>query len=65
MGTIMKIKIIAVLIFLLNGYIIYGCPTCVGTVHHDSPLFFTDELYNVSTEQSDMDSLQTGTGLND
>lgn len=56
----MKIKLLLALIVCMNY--LYGCPTCVGNVHHNSPLFFSDELYDIDDEPF-LDLKQTGTNF--
>jgi hypothetical protein len=37
--------------FLFSGYL-YGCPTCVGRITHDSPPFFSEEFYNAHIQKN-------------
>lgn len=41
-------------VFLANG-LLYGCPTCVGRITHDSPPFFSKEFYNSHIQEQSFD----------
>lgn len=40
-----KALVITVLCAVLAQHFMYGCPTCVGRITHDSPPFFSEEFY--------------------
>lgn len=59
----MKIKIIAITIFLSINSLAQACPGCVGIVHHDSPPFFAEEFHEINEKPFEYDSMLTGSGF--
>lgn len=44
------------LIFLTLNTALNACPTCIGDLHDDAPLFFSEEFYDIPEEAQEADT---------